>query len=117
MICSLMIVLASCYNDKADKLYVSPTTTTCDTTTVTYSGSIQNIMTHNCAISGCHDGSNALARYNLTSYNGVVQSISHGLLDAINRNGSVVPMPQTGAKLSDCDITKITTWVNDGAAQ
>jgi len=36
------------------------------------------------------------------------------LLSAITQDGSVPPMPQSGGKLSDCNINKFRAWINSG---
>ncbi|MGN6569774.1 MAG: hypothetical protein ACTHJ0_17565 [Flavipsychrobacter sp.] len=114
-----MAWLGSCYNDKADQLYVTPynggNSGTCDTTNVTYSGTIAPIFSQNCNVSGCHDAATKAGGYDYSNYNGVVASItSNRLLGAINHASGYFPMPQNTAKLSSCDINKITAWVNKG---
>ena len=119
-ICCLLagiLWLGGCYNDKADQLYVTPynCSTICDTSNVTFKGSIAPILSQNCSISGCHDASTKGGGYDYSSYNGVVTTITSGrLLGAINHASGYFPMPQNTAKLSSCDINKITAWVNKG---
>ncbi len=117
-ICGLLLVLSSCYNDKADKLYVDPKAPViCETTNITYVHDIAPILQAKCATSGCHDGSGGTsAPYNLNTYQGAYLAYkSATLIDAIEQNGSVPAMPQNAPKLSSCDIDKIATWVADGA--
>lgn len=115
-----MMWLGSCYNDKADQLYVNPynggnNNGACDTTNVTYSGTIVTIFSQNCSVSGCHDGATKAGGYDYSNYTGVIASITSGrLLGAINHESGYFPMPQNTAKLSSCDINKITAWVNKG---
>jgi len=111
------ILFSSCYNDKADKLYPQPVVTTCDTSAPTYSLVVKPIITANCALSGCHDGTSGVAFQTLgTSYNGLKITVNNGqLLQSINHTGGLSVMPKNAAKLSDCDISKITAWVNAGA--
>jgi len=120
MICGLLIMFSSCYNDKADKLYVQPNTTTCDTTNVTYSGTVNPIIQANCANSAsCHNASGAaLSGYDFTSYAGLSQAVHNNDVVSILQHTSTLPaMPLNAAKLADCDIQKIAIWVNAGALQ
>lgn len=109
-------VLQSCYNDKRDQLYPAPVNNTCDTTNVTYSGTVSAIMSANCASSGCHNSATNSAGYSLDNYNGVrAAAIGPRFFGAINHAPGFSPMPKTGAKLSDCDIKKLSVWVAAGA--
>lgn len=63
------------------------------------------IITQNCAISGCHAGSQSP---NLSTLENIVD---RG--DRILARTSAGTMPPSG-KLSDSDISKISCWVNDG---
>lgn len=115
----LVVILGSCYNDKYDKLYPA-TTTTCDTTTITYSHDIAPIITTNCLSpgNGCHDvtGSGVSGYDYVTSIVPLQTNALDGtLLGDINWEARHNPMPKNAAKLSDCDINKITRWVHDGA--
>lgn len=88
----------------------------CDTASVTYSGSVRPIIELNCAVAGCHvPGGDAPGDY--TSYTGVKARVDDGsLLPSINQSPDAVAMPPYGM-LSECDIAKITEWVQQGAPQ
>jgi len=115
----LLLTLAGCYNDKYDKVFPLQAAV-CDTTAVTYSKDIAPIIAANCAISGgCHDAAGSLiSGHDYTSYAGVQAVASY---DFIVTDINWIPvaghnnMPKNGAKLPDCDINKITRWVNEGA--
>jgi mono/diheme cytochrome c family protein len=113
----ILVLFSSCYNDKADKLYPQPIVTTCDTTNATYSAKVKPIIAKNCAISGCHDGVSGAPFMTLgTSYSGLKITVNNGqLLQSINHTGGLSFMPKYASKLSDCDISVITAWVNAGA--
>lgn len=116
------VVVSSCYNDKYDKLYPATpaTTTTCDTTTITYAHDIQPIIAANCynVGGGCHDAAgSSTSGFNYTTYAGLVVNITDGsLLTDINFTPTRGhnPMPKGGTQISACDINKITRWVNQG---
>lgn len=118
-----LLILAGCYNDKYDKLYPNPVTTTCDTTIITYTNDIKPIINSSCAINGgCH---NAAGDANTNGLDYTVFSILQGqattTLMVNDINGTPTPrhnaMPLNLPKLSQCDINKITRWVNEGAPQ
>lgn len=110
-----MAVFAGCYNDKKDALY--PTgVTTCDTSNVSYASTIQPIFTQYCATSGCHDAATKQNGYDFSNYDGAVLSIDpNKLIPVITHASGYSAMPKDMAKLSDCNIAKITAWVNRGA--
>lgn len=108
----LLAFFYGCYNDNAEDLY--PSTTGCDTSSVTYAGTVKPIMDASCATSGCHQGVSPTG-YDLSTYAGVLAVAQNGeLVESIEQTGSN-PMPQGAAKLDDCAIAKIRTWVNNGA--
>ena len=113
----IIIVLISllqcgCYYDKHDLL--NPGASACDTTIVTYSGSVNPIITDNCT--GCHSGTNAPLGITLDIYAGVnVQALNGKLLGAVTHSAGFSPMPKNGLKLNDCNIGKIRKWVSSGA--
>ncbi len=73
---------------------------------VTYSGAVQNIVETNCAISGCHNGSQAPDLRTLTQ----IQS-SATRIKIRTSDGS---MPR-GRTLTQTQIDQIACWVDDGA--
>jgi hypothetical protein len=120
----LVLVISGCYNDKYSKLYpnIPSGTTTCDTTTITYSGDIKPIIVANCYSpgNGCHDAvGSATSAYD---YETSVIALQGNALDgALVTDINFMPtkghntMPKNGTQLPACDINKITRWVNEGA--
>jgi len=107
------ITLAGCYYDKADVINPNAAYITCDTTNVTYSGTIAPILSNNNCL-GCH-GSSAITQ--LDTYSAVKSAATSGkLLPAVNwsNTGNYIPMPSGGSKISDCNINKIAAWINQG---
>jgi hypothetical protein len=115
---TVVLSLWGCYRDKSDQLYPNTLTgnTSCDTSGVTYSETIKTIIAQNCAISGCHDGSNA-STYDMRTYQGLYTYCvaTNKLLGSVRHAQGYVAMPQGAPKLDDCTINKITAWVNNGA--
>lgn len=107
------IIISSCYRDNKEDLYQNFTTDGCDTTTVTYTDVIDPICVNNCATSGCHSSSSRQSGLDLSNYNDLMTIAKDGrLIDRITGNGPIMP---PGGPLPNCDISKIETWVLDGA--
>jgi hypothetical protein len=108
----VVLIFQGCYYDKASQLYPAPY---CDTTSITFSGTITPIFSSNC-ISGCHDAATQAGGYDFSTYAGIKASIvpSNRLIGAINQQNGYYAMPQSGGKLSSCDIDKINAWVDQG---
>lgn len=103
--------IAGCYYDKG---VLPGANSLCDTTIVTYSGSVNAILTANCT--GCHSGNNAPNGVVLDTYNNVKAQVGGGLLlGVITHSPGFDPMPKNGNKLSSCNIAKIAKWIHDGA--
>lgn len=104
--------LQSCYYDNEEDLYPQPPP--CDTSFITYSESIWPVINDNCT--NCHSGSAPSGNIRLSNYDEIVDAANDGsLLGTIRHDAGWSPMPKGGAKLPDCDITKIEMWVADGS--
>jgi hypothetical protein len=104
------IFFVSCYYDNEEALY--PTlSNACDTTNVTFSGTIASILSNNCY--SCHSNANAAfgGGIHLQSIADVITNSSK-IVVSINQTGSK-PMPP-GGKLSSCSITQFDIWVRNG---
>jgi len=116
MAVTTVIIYSSCYYDKASLVY--PNNGNCDTTNVQLSAELTAIMSASCF--SCHSNSNAAVfggGYNLQDYATIKNAASSGLLlSSIKQDGILAPpMPQSGAKLSDCEISKFSAWINGGS--
>jgi len=86
----------------------------CDTTNVTYSGSIVPILQTNCY--GCHTGPTGSGGVILTSYNDVLTVVNNGKLwGSVNFDVGYSSMPKNGSKMDDCALAKIRIWIDAGA--
>lgn len=95
-----------------DKLEMMPLS--CDTTIVTFSGSVKPIINAHCI--NCHSGPSAPLNIRLDSYLGVKAVANNGkLVGTISHSPGFSPMPQNDAKLNDCKIGTIRKWITDGA--
>ncbi|CAN5246620.1 hypothetical protein BH11BAC6_BH11BAC6_03310 [soil metagenome] len=107
-----LMLFTGCYYDKASIVYPSGN---CDTTNITLSEDITEILTANCF--RCHSGDAAAGSgIQLDQYTVLKAYADNGvLLSAITHDGNVTFMPQDGGKLSDCEINKFKAWINSGA--
>jgi hypothetical protein len=89
---------------------------TCDTTNMHYMADVVPILQANCYT--CHgtatnSGSNGIV---LEGYDNLLPKAQSGtLIGVITHSPGYPPMPQNGAKLSDCNINKIRSWIVNGA--
>jgi hypothetical protein len=87
----------------------------CDTSNVTFSGTIAPMVQTNCAGGSCHDASSPAANLNLTTYAGVAQIANNGsLAGSIQHQSPYVSMPP-GLWLSQCQINQVLIWVQAGS--
>jgi uncharacterized membrane protein len=87
----------------------------CDTSTVTYSNTIQSILEDNCYT--CHneeDASSIGGNVVLDSYQAVEEKANR-VLKAVQHAEGYSNMPKGQAQLDECTIAKIRIWVEDGA--
>ncbi len=104
-----IVFMQGCYYDNKDILNPG---TGCDTTIVTYSASVNPVLTAYCV--GCHSGANAPLGVNLETYPNVKLQTGK-LFGSVNHSPGFIPMPKNENKLSDCNIAKIRKWVAAGA--
>jgi hypothetical protein len=111
-----MVVMAGCYYDNAETLYPQ-LTSGCDTTQVTFSGTIKPILQNYCLV--CHSTAQAAGSggsVKLEAYTDVKKSVDNGKLwGASSQASGYSPMPKGGGKLDNCTLLKLKKWINDGA--
>lgn len=84
----------------------------CDTTKFNYQADIAPIILNNCGSAACHGSGTRV----LTDYNGIKPfALDGSLIGAITHSVGYKPMPTAVSSLSNCQITKIKKWVNNGA--
>jgi mono/diheme cytochrome c family protein len=110
-----LIALTGCYYDSEEELYPD---NGCDTTNVTFSATVFPIIQNNCL--SCH-GSNppqgGVYLGNYTSISAAAQipaGQSGSLYGAITHNSSNYAMPKGAPMLSDCKISQIKAWIDNG---
>ena len=106
----IFIFFVSCYYDNEEALY--PTlSNACDTTNVTYSGTIVPILNNSCL--GCHSAAATGGSILLTTYAEVVASAPR-ITGSIKQLSGFSPMPKGGGKIRSCSITQWDIWVRKG---
>jgi len=85
----------------------------CDTTNVTFSGTIWPLIQTNCL--GCHSGNPPSGDIFLTDYASIVVVANSGqLYGAVSHSPGYEPMPKNAAQLSDCKVNQIRIWIENG---
>jgi cytochrome c5 len=103
------IVLAAC--SKANESALSgDNPNVCDTVNMKYTANILPIIQNNCY--ACHGNGLSQNGVSLDSYEKLkVQAANGTLIGVITHAPGFNPMPEGGAKLSDCNINKIKDWI------
>ena len=87
----------------------------CDTVNMEYMADVVPILQNNCY--RCHGSNSNSGSFGivLEGYNNIKPYAESGtLLGVISHAQGFVPMPQDAAKLSDCNINKIRSWIANG---
>lgn len=106
-----------CYYDNEEYLY--PESAECTTDNMSYANDVWPVINASCT--GCHSGASPSGNISLENYTDVAAGadISAGnygsLYGTISHASGNSPMPKGGSKLSDCTISKIKAWIDQGA--
>jgi len=105
--------LISCYYDNEEFLYPS-LGTTCDTSNVTFSGTVAPILSNSCL--SCHSNTTAASSGNNIRLENFadVKARAAAIAGSIKPQPSYSPMPKNGGKLKACSITQFDIWVRKG---
>jgi mono/diheme cytochrome c family protein len=117
LVAGTALLLGACTSQNGEDLLAAPgplPTPSCDISHVTYTLTVAPILQQNCG--RCHGGATGAGGVDITAYAKVKAIAADGrLLGTVNHDPGFSPMPKGGAKLSDCDISKLRKWVDDGA--
>lgn len=111
-----LIAFGGCYYDNEEDLY--PQVIPCDTSNVTYSGTVKPIIDQYCI--SCHSQGNPSGNINLEGYTNVaiagdiVPGVYGSLYGVISHYSGNSPMPKNQPKLPDCKIRQIKKWIDEG---
>ena len=108
-----VVLFTGCRSDQFVEIRVPQ----CDTTW--YQRVIRPIITQNCSISGCHDGTNSIPNFNeYLMLKDVIDTKINGKAKILYRIDLPLNdsdhMPNNGQMLSSVDRTKLVTWINAG---
>jgi len=114
----VIIFIAGCYYDSLEDLYPGVDFDVLnDTTTVTFSGTIQPILSTYCW--NCHSNSTATLQGKgifLENYSDIKSAADNGsLYGTVSWAPFYTRMPQDANKLSDIKIAQINKWIANGA--
>lgn len=85
----------------------------CDSNNITFTAGIQPLMNLYCT--GCHSGSNPSGSLVLTNYASVKAAVQNrNLVHSIRYDAGYIGMPQTGLRLSACEVRQVEKWVDAG---
>lgn len=111
--CLAILFVTSCDPDDDE-----PMVNNCDDQEMTYTDDMMDLFDMSCAYAGCHDDDATMTIGSLSTYDNAVAFVSFGrILGSINHQEGFSSMPKAGDKLSDCNIDKITNWVNNGTPE
>ena len=111
----ILLLISACFYDSEEYLYPQ-IGNSCDTTAITFSGSVKPILQTYCYI--CH--SNATSSFGnnikLEDYTDVkIKVDDNSLFGSVNFSTGYSPMPKNSQKIDDCKIAIIKKWVEAGA--
>ncbi len=107
----VVVFFGSCYYDNEEDLYPP---TDCMTENMSYQSDVEPIISNNCYV--CHSANTNNGDVTLEGYDEIINYVNSGqLMGAINHDPGFSPMPQNAPKLDDCSISKIDSWIADGA--
>jgi len=90
---------------------------TCESTGLTYSNFAGDFINSNCGNAGCHAAGSAFT-FEMHNYETTKTAVDLGrIIGAINHDEGFSAMPQGQSQLSECNIEKLTTWIQDGAPE
>ena len=106
------MLLSACSYDILEELEKDKV---CITEDMKYSVDITAIIQENCL--NCHEqGSTIGGGIVLDNFSDVRFWVESGsLLSVVQHEDDFPPMPKNADKLTDCDLDKITSWIDDGA--
>jgi mono/diheme cytochrome c family protein len=107
-----LLFFVSCYYDNEEALYPQ-LSTSCDTTNVTYSGTIVSVLNNNCY--SCHSNKTAAGYGNnirLENYSDVVGNIDR-VLGSVKHSAGFSAMPKNGGSIKSCSIDQLDIWVRN----
>lgn len=108
-----VVSFSACTYNSEEDLYPLPVDG-CPSEDMSYTTDILPIIETNCY--GCHDALAANAGIVLEGHANLIIKVENGsLLGTIRHEEGWSSMPKAAPKLSDCQIEKITAWIDQGS--
>ncbi|MCA8831575.1 hypothetical protein [Hymenobacter pini] len=112
-LCGLLYTSACTYDNVEDLLGNAPPAPTCDSTAVTFAGTVAPLLQQRCV--SCHNNTLRSGNVSLESYAQVQQVAADGrLLGVVQHQPGYPAMPQNQPQLARCDIARLRQWVRAG---
>lgn len=107
----LQFIFLGCYYDVEEELYP---TTQCHVQNMSLMLDILPILENDCM--QCHSASANFGNVTLEGFDQLIKYVDDGsLLGTIKHSSGFSAMPKGAAKLLDCEIEKIESWIINGA--
>ena len=107
----VQILFVGCYYDVEEELYPS---IDCQVENMSLANDILPILNNDCM--GCHSAAANFGNITLEGYDELTKYVNDGSLIGVVKHGAgFSPMPKGAAKLLDCEVEKIQSWIDDGA--
>ena len=106
-----MLILTACEYENIEELRPTELVDTCTTDSLTFQTDIEPIFRQDCNNSGCHNSGSSFGDF--TSYAGIKAKIDDN--DKIRRRAIIEQTMPDAAPLPDCEIRKLTAWLDAGA--
>lgn len=110
-----MLMISSCYYDKEELLYPGSANGPCTDTTgiASYTQKVTPILRQYCY--SCHASGFPSGNIQMGTYTADKVIAQNGkLFGSINHSAGYSPMPQSGGKLSNCQLSVIKKWIDEG---
>lgn len=113
LIAGVSLSLSACYYDNEEELYPK---NECSTSNMKFSVDVAPLISLTCLSAGCHNANDHLGNINLEGYENIkINAMSSRFFGALRHQSGFIAMPNGRAKLTECSISKIEAWVNQGA--
>ncbi|MDB4347128.1 hypothetical protein OAB01_00565 [Bacteroidia bacterium] len=110
----ITFLLSSCYYDTEEELYPTNNGNNCDSVKGAFSAEILPVINVQCR--SCHNTSFSSGGVNLEGFTNIQNAALNGkLIQSLNHESGVSPMPQNSPKLDDCTLKAFEDWKNAGA--
>jgi len=109
----MLSIATSCENNHVEEALPSDAVNPCDTTFVSFNGTIAPLLTAKCATSGCHDGNGDDPNLSANMYNQLEPSLSDGKFKSKVIDSRTMP-PSSETPLTALEYQTIKCWFEAG---